>query len=136
MTRRLLSEDVGDEGGAREAWSADRIAGTHREFVAAVALVVPARCDEFVSRVEMQAQALDRLRHDAFGFDTEAMCLNAGRRVETELHRERWQFQRLLVEVIERAEPQIAGLRPVVDLAGVGGEGGADADLKVRQRAV
>src|ERR671924_2296060 len=84
----------------------------------------------------MQAQALDGLRDEALRLDTEPVRVHAGRRIQTYLHGKGRQFQRLLVEVIERAQSEIAGLRPVVDLAGVDGDSGTDADLKVRKRSI
>src|SRR5262249_20625528 len=128
--------DVAHQGCAREAWSTDRIARANGELVAPVTLVVSGRTEELVARIEMQAQALDGLRDDALGLDAEAMRVHAGRRVDTELHRERWHRDRFLVEVIEPAESEVAGLRPIVDFAGVRGEESTDADLKVWQRAI
>src|SRR6059036_1898687 len=60
------------------------------------------------------------------------MRVHAGRRVQTQLYGKCRQVQRFLVEVVERAQSEIARLRPVIDFARVGRERGADADLKVR----
>src|SRR5262249_8084752 len=114
-TQRLLGEDVSNQRGTREPRGAHRITRADRKVVAAIALVTPACCEELVPCVEMQAQALDRLRDDSLRLDTEAVRVHAGRRVETELYGERRQCDRLLVEVVERAESEVAGLRPVVE---------------------
>src|SRR5689334_8350834 len=116
MSRRLLGENVADQRGTREAWGAHRIARAEPKLVASIALVLPGRCEEFIPGVQMQAETLERLRHDALGFHAESVRVDAGRRVKTELHGEGRQCERLLIEVVERAESQIARLRPVVDL--------------------
>src|SRR6266850_1890947 len=127
----LLGEDVADDRGAGELRSAHRIAGAERELVTAVALLVAARRQELIAGIEVNAQAFDRFRDNALRLDGEAACVDAGRRIQADLHGKSRKRQGFLVEVVENAEAQIAGLRSVVDPARIGGQRRADSHLKI-----
>src|SRR5438874_8239154 len=132
----LLGKYVANECRASELGRSHRVTEAQRKIVPALALVVPRRGHELVARIEVEAEALDRLRHDALHLDAKAVAADARRRVETNLQGQCRKAERLLVEVVQGTEVQVAGARAVVDLPRVSQQGASQADLEVRQRAI
>src|SRR6266545_2439195 len=132
---RLFSEDIDDQSCPGEPRGTDRVARSEHQLVPPVALAASAIGQELVAAVEMKAHALERFGDDALQLDSVSSRIDPGRRVETQLQRERGEADRLLVEVVERAQHKVARLRAPVDLPRIGREDRAQAKLEVRIRA-
>src|SRR5918996_2580589 len=98
----LFREHVAYKRRAREAGGAHWVAEAKRELVPLVPLIVPGCRQELVPGVQVQAQLVEGLRHDALQLNRVPTSVNAGRQTEAQLDAERGQSERLLIQVVER----------------------------------
>src|SRR5438105_593405 len=81
------------------------------------------------------AQAPSRLEAEREpGSEQESRAV--GRRIDTKLQCQGRMAERLLIEVVQGAEMQVAGVKTVVDLPRVSEQDASHADLEVRERPI